>query len=489
MPARLVQVTIINNSDYPIVWQDDGREHGFWQEPWYPSNIQNLKKGERSSFRLESGGVLTGVKGWALFKIDIPFASNVGVRTEFFRLDFERAYIELEHFKGHITPSLQDPRTNDAPHTGPKLTYWRNIGSGDLSGFDSSPFEVVVAIPGAPLNAPVFLINESMAKHVQWVVEVRNTEPASVLPLQIPTKGIIYAVTPRVEAAVHVGGGSNPASGGELMWFRHDGRLDGSFKWEGPEKIGTRWDAFSHVFSDGEGIVYGVTPRVEATPSDHLGGERIPASGGDLMWYRHVGREGGSFAWQGPTTVGIRWDLFKHVFSGGDGIVYGIQDDGDLIWYRHVGRGDGSFVWEGPKKVGTGWGQLTQVFSGGQGVIYGVTPRVEATTTSDHPGGSWTPASGGDLMWFRHVGRDEGSFDWNGPKKVGTRWDAFTHVFSGGDGIIYGVEPRVEATGSDHVGGDRTWASGGDLIWDGPKKVGTGWGELTQVLSGGASLS
>jgi hypothetical protein len=25
MPARLVQVTLINNSDFPIVWQDDGR--------------------------------------------------------------------------------------------------------------------------------------------------------------------------------------------------------------------------------------------------------------------------------------------------------------------------------------------------------------------------------------------------------------------------------------------------------------------------------
>ena len=30
MPARLVQVTLINNSDFPIIWQDDGRPHGFW---------------------------------------------------------------------------------------------------------------------------------------------------------------------------------------------------------------------------------------------------------------------------------------------------------------------------------------------------------------------------------------------------------------------------------------------------------------------------
>lgn len=53
MPARLVQVTIVNRSAFPIIWQDDGREHGFWQEPWYPSNIKALNPGQQASFRLE----------------------------------------------------------------------------------------------------------------------------------------------------------------------------------------------------------------------------------------------------------------------------------------------------------------------------------------------------------------------------------------------------------------------------------------------------
>ena len=44
MPARLVQVTILNNSRYPIVWQDDDPSC-FWQDPWYQSTIKNLKKG------------------------------------------------------------------------------------------------------------------------------------------------------------------------------------------------------------------------------------------------------------------------------------------------------------------------------------------------------------------------------------------------------------------------------------------------------------
>lgn len=530
MPARLVQVTIINNSKYPVVWQDDGRESSSaWQKPWYPSNLTNLQPGQHGTFRLESDGVAVGCKGWAKFKIDVPLSSNVGDRAEFFTLSFERAYIELESFK----PDIDRPRS----HEGPVLAWVYDLGSGDLANIDSSPFEFIAAIPGAPLSAPLFLINDSIAKHVAWFVEVRNVESSTVLqePLRVATKGIVYGVTARVEATAsahtvpgstvaagiataseHVAGGRTPASGGDLLWFRHDGRLDGAFKWEGPEKVGTRWDAFTHVFSNGEGIVYGVTPRVDATASDHVGGTRTPASGGDLMWYRHVGREDGSFRWEGPRRVGTRWDGFKHVFCGGDGVVYGIQNNGDLIWYRHVGRGDGSFVWQGPKKVGVGWGELLQVFSDGAGIIYAVTPREAATA---HASGGSTPASGGDLLWFRHVGWEDGSFDWNGPKKVGTRWDAFKQLFPGGDGVIYGVTPRVEGAVSEHVVGGSmqaagigtasghvavgwTPASGGDLMWhrhvgredgrfqwEGPKKVGTGWGTLAQAFSGGVLMT
>ena len=114
-------------------------------------------------------------------------------------------------------------------------------------------------------------------------------------------------------------------------------------------------------------------------------------------------------------------------------LVYGIQQHGDLMWFGHVGWEDGSFQWEGPKKVGTGWGELTHVFSGGAGIIYGVTPIVEATV---HVDGRMTPASGGELKWFRHVGREDGSFQWEGPKKVGTGWGELTHVFSGGSGTV-----------------------------------------------------
>ena len=211
-------------------------------------------------------------------------------------------------------------------------------------------------------------------------IEVSTAPP----PQPAAAKGIIYAVQ----------------ANGDLMWFRHVGREDGSFTWEGPKTVGTGWGELKQVFSGGDGIIYGVTPIVQPNVQIH---ERTPRpSGGDLMWFRHVGREDGSFTWEGPKKVGIGWGELKQVFSGGNGILYAVQANGDLMWFRHVGREDGSFRWEGPKKVGIGWGELKQVFSGGNGILYAV-------------------QANGDLMWFRHVGREDGSFRWEGSEE-GRHW-------------------------------------------------------------------
>jgi hypothetical protein len=73
------------------------------------------------------------------------------------------------------------------------------------------------------------------------------------------------------------------------------------------------------------------------------------------------------------------------------------------------------------------------VFSGGGGIIYAITPIVEASwRPGTGPGmGGLKPASGGDLMWYRHLGSADGSFRWEGPKKVGSGWGSLNHVFSG----------------------------------------------------------
>src|SRR5262245_27807490 len=78
----------------------------------------------------------------------------------------------------------------------------------------------------------------------------------------------------------------------------------------------------------------------------------------DLLWYRHDGRDDGSFRWAASSgsKVGTGWS-FKHLFAAEGGVIYAVTADGDLLWYRHDGRDDGSVRWAASagSKVGTGW--------------------------------------------------------------------------------------------------------------------------------------
>jgi Tachylectin/Astacin (Peptidase family M12A) len=174
--------------------------------------------------------------------------------------------------------------------------------------------------------------------------------------------GIIYGVTPYVPGHYSdtYGGGYIPASGGELKWYRHDGRDDGSFYWgyQSGNVVGYGWNAFDQVFSGGDGVIYGLTPYVPGHYSDTYGGGWIPASGGQLKWYRHTGQIDGTFRWAAGSgnVVGTGWN-FKKVFSGGDGVIYAVDNNNQLKWYRHDGRTNGTFTWApgSGTVVGTGW--------------------------------------------------------------------------------------------------------------------------------------
>ena len=84
-----------------------------------------------------------------------------------------------------------------------------------------------------------------------------------------------------------------------LLWNRHEGRDDGSFRWAEPtnRQVGTGWDV-RHIFSGGDGLIY------------YIDGQNR------LLWNRHEGRGDGSFRWAEPTNrqVGTGWSV-KHIFS------------------------------------------------------------------------------------------------------------------------------------------------------------------------------
>jgi hypothetical protein len=194
--------------------------------------------------------------------------------------------------------------------------------------------------------------------------------------------GIIYAIT----------------SSGDLLWYRHDGQADGSIRWSEPRKVGAGWN-FPHVFSGGGGVIYAVTAK------------------GELWWFRHEGHGDGTERWtnkEGGMWMLEGWGTYKHVFYGGDGVIYAVSADDRLLWYHHEGHDDGTVRWtsEEGRTVGTGWG-FKRLFSAGDGVIYGVNANNE-------------------LLWYRHDGRDDGTPRWAAPqgKTVGTGWN-FKEIFSG----------------------------------------------------------
>jgi hypothetical protein len=200
---------------------------------------------------------------------------------------------------------------------------------------------------------------------------------------------------------------------GRLLWARHDGaqRGDGANSlgaWVGPRPVGRGWDGMRTVFGGGGNSIYNIDRD------------------GLLRWYQHNGFNTGAgledpSAWAGRTDVGRGWGDMQHVFPGGNGIIYTITDDGILRWYKHNGFLTGVGLetpgaWEGPKNVGRGWGGLKHVFSGGDGIIY---------TIADDGILRWLKHNG-----FQTGAGLETPGAWEGPKNVGRGWGDVVHVFA-----------------------------------------------------------
>jgi Tachylectin len=88
----------------------------------------------------------------------------------------------------------------------------------------------------------------------------------------------------------------------------------------------------------------------------------------------------------------------------------------------------------------------------------------------------------GELMWNRHEGHADGSFQWalTSNKQVGNGWHVL-QAFSGGDGIIYAVMSNGDLIWNRHEGRDNgtpKWA-----LVEGVK-VGIGWQSAAHVFAG-----
>jgi hypothetical protein len=72
-----------------------------------------------------------------------------------------------------------------------------------------------------------------------------------------------------------------------------------------------------------------------------------------------------------PSVIGVGgWQNFKFLFSGGNGIIYAVDQAGQLLFHRDTtqnGTGDVA----NPSVIGLGgWQNFKFVFSAGNGIIY-----------------------------------------------------------------------------------------------------------------------
>jgi hypothetical protein len=152
------------------------------------------------------------------------------------------------------------------------------------------------------------------------------------------------------------------------------------------------------------------------------------------------------------------------------GSFYLVAATGELRWYRDLAR-DGSNAQDGS----TGWDPRS-------GAQIGTGWESFARVFSGGDGVVYAITPTGDLLWYKDTHRD-GTIGWaaRSGAKIGTGWNVFQQVISGGDGVIYAITPT----------GDLLWYKDthrdGTIGWDrrSGTKIGTAWAGFDRVLSGG----
>lgn len=134
-------------------------------------------------------------------------------------------------------------------------------------------------------------------------------------------------------------------STGDLYWVRLENPSPGAAPtFSQMRKVGWGWDRFTHVFSAGDGVIYGVWPN------------------GWLHCRKHAGWSDGSFGWDEPIDFrDIDWRTFARIVPAVDGLIYAMYPNGRLVCLRHKDHRHTGPTFEGPIDVGRGWDVFDQL--------------------------------------------------------------------------------------------------------------------------------
>jgi pimeloyl-ACP methyl ester carboxylesterase len=189
-----------------------------------------------------------------------------------------------------------------------------------------------------------------------------------------------------------------------------------------------------------------------------------PLAAGQLLFYRDTTRDGlGDL--HSPSVIGQGgWQAMKFVLSGGDGILYAVDQQGRLLFYRDSARNGAGDVHSPSVIGGGGWQDMRHLFAGDPGVLYAVDQQ-------------------GRLLFYRDTTRN-GTGDVHSPSVIGSGgWQNMRHLTYGGDGIIY----AIDAQGRLLFYRDTTRDGTGDV--HSPQVIGTGgWQNMRHLVAGGPGV-
>ncbi|MDH6109358.1 lysophospholipase L1-like esterase [Kitasatospora sp. MAP12-15] len=199
---------------------------------------------------------------------------------------------------------------------------------------------------------------------------------------------------------------------------------------------------------------------------------------GNLRYYQYTGDGGSNISWTGTSNNVVSnapgWGKFTHVFSGGGGVIYGIDGSGNLWYFNYTGDGSSTGDWSATSNSiisnAPGWGKFTQVFSTGGGKIYGVD-------------------SSGNLWYYQYTGNGSSNSAWSSTSNSivsnAPGWGKFTHIT--GDpttGAIYGVDGSGNLWYYNYIGdgsSNSAWSSTSNSVISNTP----GWGKFNQLFSTG----
>lgn len=195
---------------------------------------------------------------------------------------------------------------------------------------------------------------------------------------------------------------------------------------------------------------------------------------GRLKWFKHNGRNDGTYNWADGNgrEIGSGWQIHPTVLASQDGQIFGFCGDGTIWWHKWVltNAATGAGYWAPGTNniIHRGFGQYSYVFGGWDGIFYAVDAH-------------------GDMYWFRYLAGD-GS---NGPgawanggvgQKIASEQRDYDGYFADQQGVIYGLRHGAVLHWFRYLAGDGSngpgaWANNGAAI-----HIGTGfdWGSCVE---------